>query len=92
MSSEELSCSNGLEESNVNYFQNDRNIRILSRRNETTGEPDPAFDEAFESLDKYMKMAFDMAYEALDVQEVPVGCVFVYKNEVIARGRNRVNE
>ena len=92
MSSEEVSTSNDVETNVVDYFQNDRNIRILSRRNETTGEPDPAFEEAFESIDKYMKMAFDMAYEALDVQEVPVGCVFVYKNEVIARGRNRVNE
>lgn len=39
-----------------------------------------------------MDTAFKYAHEALAVQEVPVGCIFVYKNEVIAHGRNTVNE
>jgi len=43
------------------------------------------------------EICFDLAREALEVGEVPVGCVFLYKNEkgeekIIARGRNRVNE
>ena len=40
----------------------------------------------------WMEEAFIMAEEALGVGEVPVGCVFVKNNIIIARGRNRVNE
>lgn len=40
----------------------------------------------------WMNMAFSMAEEALTVEEVPVGCVFVRDSKVIARGRNKVNE
>ncbi|XP_018494975.1 tRNA-specific adenosine deaminase 2 [Galendromus occidentalis] len=39
-----------------------------------------------------MELAFKAATEALDNQEVPVGCVFVLDGKVIATGRNRVNE
>lgn len=39
-----------------------------------------------------MQAAFNNAEEALDRKEVPVGCVFVYNNQVIARGSNQVNE
>ncbi|VDD81115.1 unnamed protein product [Mesocestoides corti] len=35
---------------------------------------------------------FSLAEEALEAGEVPVGCAFVYDNEVIAAGRNEVNE
>ncbi|XP_063847725.1 tRNA-specific adenosine deaminase 2-like [Scylla paramamosain] len=42
--------------------------------------------------DQFMEEAFEQAREALAVGEVPVGCVFVYRDEVIARGRNTVNE
>ena len=41
---------------------------------------------------RYMRMALDMAQEAMDHEEVPVGCVFVQDGRVIARGRNRTNE
>jgi tRNA-specific adenosine deaminase 2 len=41
---------------------------------------------------KWMAEAFSLAQQALDVGEVPVGCVFVYRNEIIGRGRNRTNE
>lgn len=40
----------------------------------------------------WMSIAFDQAREALASGEVPVGCVFVYKQEVRAKGRNTVNE
>ncbi|XP_057653904.1 tRNA-specific adenosine deaminase 2 [Diorhabda carinulata] len=40
----------------------------------------------------YMDKAFFYAREALSVQEVPVGCVFVYNDEIVALGRNTVNE
>lgn len=38
-----------------------------------------------------MSSAFQEARAALAVGEVPVGCVFVYKNSIIARGANAVN-
>uniref|UniRef100_A0AC34RIU9 CMP/dCMP-type deaminase domain-containing protein n=1 Tax=Panagrolaimus sp. JU765 TaxID=591449 RepID=A0AC34RIU9_9BILA len=74
------------------FFENDDSIRVLSRKNETTGECDLEFDNAFENMRKYMKFAFDEALEALRLEEVPVGCVFVYENQIIGSGRNRVNE
>ncbi|CAH1110374.1 unnamed protein product [Psylliodes chrysocephalus] len=40
----------------------------------------------------YMDKAFFYAKEALTNQEVPVGCVFIYSNQIIALGRNTVNE
>ncbi|KAI0074480.1 cytidine deaminase-like protein [Panus rudis PR-1116 ss-1] len=40
----------------------------------------------------WMKVAMEMAEEALGASEVPVGCVFVRNNTVIAKARNRTNE
>ncbi|CAG9768009.1 unnamed protein product [Ceutorhynchus assimilis] len=40
----------------------------------------------------FMEKAFSFAKEALGNQEVPVGCIFVHKNEILAVGRNEVNE
>lgn len=40
----------------------------------------------------WMSAALQLAREALDAGEVPVGCVFVQDGKIIARGRNRVNE
>lgn len=42
--------------------------------------------------EQFMNQAFLLAQEALEAQEVPVGCVFVYEGEILARGRNSVNE
>ncbi|ORY94468.1 cytidine deaminase-like protein [Syncephalastrum racemosum] len=43
--------------------------------------------------EKFMKEALQVAQEAYDNLEVPVGCVFVHKNEtILAGGRNRPNE
>lgn len=40
-----------------------------------------------------MKAALQVAQEAYDNLEVPVGCVFVKDNQtIIAQGRNRPNE
>lgn len=33
-----------------------------------------------------------MAKEALENIEVPVGCLMVYNNEVVGKGRNEVNQ
>ncbi|XP_069697246.1 tRNA-specific adenosine deaminase 2 isoform X2 [Periplaneta americana] len=44
-------------------------------------------------MEKYwMEVALGLAAEALQVGEVPVGCVFVLDDQVIAKGRNTVNE
>ncbi|GAA5823642.1 hypothetical protein JCM11251_000707 [Rhodosporidiobolus azoricus] len=40
----------------------------------------------------FMDEAVIMAEEALDAREIPVGCVLVHNNKIIARGRNRTNE
>ncbi|XP_071803824.1 tRNA-specific adenosine deaminase 2-like [Asterias amurensis] len=40
----------------------------------------------------WMKKALDSATAALNRGEVPVGCLLVYDNKVIATGNNRVNE
>ncbi|KAF2974454.1 hypothetical protein EK904_010014 [Melospiza melodia maxima] len=40
----------------------------------------------------WMDQALDVAKEALEKGEVPVGCLLVYNGEVIGRGRNEVNE
>lgn len=40
----------------------------------------------------WMSQAMNMAQEAMDACEVPVGCVFVRDGRVIAQARNRTNE
>ncbi|KAI0092495.1 tRNA specific adenosine deaminase [Irpex rosettiformis] len=41
---------------------------------------------------RWMRLAMEMAEEALAAGEVPVGCVFVRNGRVIAKARNRTNE
>ncbi|XP_051952486.1 tRNA-specific adenosine deaminase 2-like isoform X2 [Xyrauchen texanus] len=43
-------------------------------------------------IQTWMSEAFGMAVEALEKGEVPVGCLMVYNNEIIGKGRNEVNE
>lgn len=40
---------------------------------------------------KYMRMAIKQAEKARKLEEVPIGCVIVYKDKVIGRGYNRRN-
>ncbi len=42
-----------------------------------------------EIQEKYMKEALKQARKAYKLGEVPIGCVIVYENKVIARGYNR---
>lgn len=49
-------------------------------------------DSKSSSHEKWMKIALDHAREALENGEVPVGCLFIYNNEIIANGGNTVNE
>ena len=37
----------------------------------------------------YMREALKEAKKALKINEVPIGCVIVYKGEIIGRGYNR---
>lgn len=41
--------------------------------------------------EKYMKEALKQAKKAYALGEVPIGCVIVYKDEIIGRGYNRRN-
>ncbi|XP_041832325.1 tRNA-specific adenosine deaminase 2 isoform X2 [Melanotaenia boesemani] len=43
-------------------------------------------------IQKWMSSAFYMAREALEKGEVPVGCLMVYEDQVVGKGRNEVNE
>ncbi|KAF6112542.1 adenosine deaminase tRNA specific 2 [Phyllostomus discolor] len=45
-----------------------------------------------EEIEKWMEEAMQMAREALENTEVPVGCLLVYNNEVVGKGRNEVNQ
>nr|KAF6503671.1 adenosine deaminase tRNA specific 2 [Rousettus aegyptiacus] len=45
-----------------------------------------------EETEKWMEAAMQMAKEALENTEVPVGCLMVYNNEVVGKGRNEVNQ
>lgn len=40
----------------------------------------------------WMHKAFLMAKEAMEQGEVPVGCLMVYREEIVGQGRNEVNE
>ncbi|KAJ8270679.1 hypothetical protein GJAV_G00117930 [Gymnothorax javanicus] len=51
-----------------------------------------SFKPSAEEIELWMQKSFEMAKEALENGEVPVGCLMVYKNEVLGRGRNEVNE
>lgn len=44
-----------------------------------------------EIREKYMRAALQQAKKALLLGEVPIGCVIVYENRIIARGYNRRN-
>lgn len=42
--------------------------------------------------EQFMAQALELAREAADAGEVPVGCVVVYQGAVVGRGRNRREE
>ncbi|KAK5612336.1 tRNA-specific adenosine deaminase 2 [Crenichthys baileyi] len=45
-----------------------------------------------EEMKRWMGRAFEMAKDALENGEVPVGCLMVHRDEVVGKGRNEVNE
>uniref|UniRef100_A0A6V7L103 CMP/dCMP-type deaminase domain-containing protein n=1 Tax=Bracon brevicornis TaxID=1563983 RepID=A0A6V7L103_9HYME len=55
-------------------------------------DPAPALENDNETPKDWMELALSKAEDSLRAGEVPVGCLFIYKNEVIATGNNTVNE
>ncbi|XP_032398695.1 tRNA-specific adenosine deaminase 2 isoform X1 [Etheostoma spectabile] len=51
-----------------------------------------SFYPSDEEIERWMSSAFDMAKDALENGEVPVGCLMVYDDKVVGKGRNEVNE
>lgn len=45
-----------------------------------------------EEMKRWMDKAFQMAQDALDNGEVPVGCLMVHDKLIVGQGRNEVNE
>lgn len=41
--------------------------------------------------EKYMRVAIKQAQKAAEIGEVPIGCVIVFEDKIIARGYNRRN-
>lgn len=59
---------------------------------ESTTTPDGPCVVSVQETEKWMEEAMRMAKEALENIEVPVGCLMVYNNEVVGKGRNEVNQ
>uniref|UniRef100_A0A3B3R9P3 tRNA-specific adenosine deaminase 2 n=1 Tax=Paramormyrops kingsleyae TaxID=1676925 RepID=A0A3B3R9P3_9TELE len=62
---------------------------------ESVGDPvvcQNFYQPSSEDIESWMQKAFDMAKEALEKGEVPVGCLMVYNNQILGKGRNEVNE
>lgn len=55
-------------------------------------ETQEAFCPSAADIVRWMDSAFVMAKEALQNGEVPVGCLLVYRDQVVGKGRNEVNE
>ncbi|XP_038132910.1 tRNA-specific adenosine deaminase 2 [Cyprinodon tularosa] len=55
-------------------------------------EPEVVFSVTEEEINRWMSRAFEMARDALDNGEVPVGCLMVHRDQVVGKGRNQVNE
>lgn len=48
--------------------------------------------DALDEHRRWMREALRLARAALEANEVPVGCIFVYEDQIIGRGGNEVNE
>lgn len=48
-------------------------------------------ENLLETHERYMRAALQQAKKALKLGEVPIGCVIVFENKIIARGYNRRN-
>ncbi|NP_001108500.1 tRNA-specific adenosine deaminase 2 [Rattus norvegicus] len=64
----------------------------MEEKVESTTVPDGSCVVSVQETEKWMEEAMRMAKEALENIEVPVGCLMVYNNEVVGKGRNEVNQ
>lgn len=49
-------------------------------------------NELFDIDRKFYEVARTIAEKSLEANEVPVGCIIVYEEEIIGRGHNEVNK
>ncbi|GAB1294920.1 tRNA-specific adenosine deaminase 2 [Apodemus speciosus] len=64
----------------------------MEEKVESATTPDGSRLVSVQETEKWMEEAMRMAKEALENIEVPVGCLMVYNNEVVGKGRNEVNQ
>ncbi|KAG9282583.1 tRNA-specific adenosine deaminase 2 [Astyanax mexicanus] len=61
-------------------------------RSQSGEEPAGFLQPSDSEVQGWMDRAFHMAKDALENGEVPVGCLMVFKAEIVGKGRNEVNE
>lgn len=64
----------------------------MEEKVDSVAAPDGSCVVSAQEIEKWMEEAMRMAKEALENTEVPVGCLMVYNNEVVGKGRNEVNQ
>nr|XP_042118201.1 tRNA-specific adenosine deaminase 2 isoform X3 [Peromyscus maniculatus bairdii] len=64
----------------------------MEEKVDSAAAPDGSRVVSAQEIEKWMEEAMRMAKEALENTEVPVGCLMVYNNEVVGKGRNEVNQ
>lgn len=69
----------------------DKKERYIQRANARYEKMKLLENEQLEKDKKYMKLAMQQALKAKKIDEVPIGCVIVHEDKVVARGYNRRN-
>ncbi|XP_041535878.1 tRNA-specific adenosine deaminase 2 isoform X3 [Microtus oregoni] len=64
----------------------------MEEKVDSSTAPDGSCVVSAQETEKWMEEAMRMAKEALENTEVPVGCLMVYNNEIVGKGRNEVNQ
>ncbi|XP_040584368.1 tRNA-specific adenosine deaminase 2 isoform X2 [Mesocricetus auratus] len=64
----------------------------MEEKVDSSTAPDGSCVVSAQETEKWMEEAMRMAKDALENTEVPVGCLMVYNDEVVGKGRNEVNQ
>ncbi|KAH0521684.1 tRNA-specific adenosine deaminase 2 [Microtus ochrogaster] len=64
----------------------------MEEKVDSSTAPDGSCVVSAQETEKWMEEAMRKAKEALENTEVPVGCLMVYNNEIVGKGRNEVNQ